>query len=137
MKGWKKQNERKCFTNLNGRLHLKDAKEPNRQNYKLRRLVDKKDLKKMKEARQCQTLEEADLRVHTVVAAVDQKVATVVVPEDLIVITAIEKKTELIGKYFITSSLVSVANESRKLTLREKRWRPTKFTPQMKNQVKI
>ena len=137
MKDWKKPNERKCFTNLNDRLHSKDAKEPNRQNYKLRRLVDKKDLKKMKEARQCQTLEEADLRVHTVVAAVDQKVATVVVPEDLIVITAIEKKTELIGKYFITSSLVSVANESRKLTLREKRWRPTKFTPQMKNQVKI
>ena len=55
----------------------------------------------MKEARQCQILVEADPRVHTVVAGVDQKVATVVVQEDLIVITAIEKKIELISKYFI------------------------------------
>jgi hypothetical protein len=79
----------------------------------------------MKEARQCQILVEADPRVHTVVAGVDQKVATAVVQEDRIVITAIEKKIELI------------TNESKKLTLREKKGRPTKYTPQMKNQVKI
>ena len=137
MKDWKKPSERKCFTNLNASLHSKDVEEPIKQNYKQRRLVDRRDLKKMKEVRQCQTLVGADPKVHTAAAGVDQKVATVVVREDLIVITAIEKKTELIGKYFIATSLVSVANESRKLTLREKRWRPTKFTPQMKNQVKI
>ena len=101
MKDQRKPSERKCFTNLNDRLHSKDAKEPIRQNYKQRRLVDRRGLKKMKEARQCQILVEADPRVHTVVAGVDQKVATVVVQEDLIVITAIEKKIELISKYFI------------------------------------
>lgn len=101
MKDQRKPSERKCFTNLNDRLHSKDAKELIRQNYKQRRLVDRRDLKKMKEVRQCQILVEADPRVHTVVAGVDQKVATAVVREDPIVITAIEKKIELISKYFI------------------------------------
>ena len=100
MKDQKKPSERKCFTNLNDSLHSKDVEEPIRQNYKQRRLVDRRDQKKMKEVRQCQTLVGADPKVHTVVAGVDQKVATVVVREDLIVITAIEKKIELISKYF-------------------------------------
>ena len=80
---------------------MKDAKEPIRQNYKQRRLVDKRSLKKMREACQCQTLVRADLRVLTAVAGVGQKVATVVVLEDLIVIIAIEKKIELISRYFL------------------------------------
>ena len=103
MKDWKKLSERKCFTNLNDSLHSKDVEEPIRQNCNQQRLVGRRDLKKMKEALQCQTLVEADLKVHIVVAVVDQKVATVVVREDLIVITAIEKKIELISKCFIAT----------------------------------
>ena len=103
MKDQKKLSERKCFTNLNDSLHSKDVEEPIKQNYKQRRLVDRRDLKKMKEVRQCQTLVEADPKVHTAAAGVDQKVATVVVREDLIVITAIEKKIELISKYLIAT----------------------------------
>ena len=103
MKDWKKPSERKCYTSLKDRSHSKDAKELIRQNNKQRRLVGRRDLKRMREACLCQTLVEADLRVHTVVAAVDQKVATAVVQEDLIVITAIEKKIELISKYLIAT----------------------------------